>query len=153
MRVTFTPHDGPPQTWEFKTASVLQSQAELIEKRAGCNYEEWVGALQAGNAKARRVLLWHLQCRSHGLLRIEDLPDFAVGALAIERDLDELLAFRAVIEKTQMDDPQIREIALSQIDAEIEAEQARVEAGEVEGKALSNNDGDATGSPSPESSD
>lgn len=153
MRVIYRPEGEQPQTWEFKTGRVLQSQAELIEKRAGCNYEEWAMALQAGNAKARRVLLWHLQCRTHGLLRIEDLPDFAVGDLKIERDLDELLQFRAVIEATRMEDPEIREIALSQLDSEITAEQARIEAGDVEGKAPLNSSGDSTDSPSPESSD
>lgn len=154
MRVTYTPTDGPPQTWNFKIERVLQSQAEIIEKRAGCNFEEWAAALQSGNAKARRVLLWHLQSLAHaGMLRIEDLPDFPFGALKIERDLDELLAFRAVVEKTQMEDPQVREIALSQLDHEIAAELARIEAGEAEGKAPSKTDDASTPSPSPESSD
>lgn len=149
MRVTYTPADGsPPQTWAFKPDDVLSSAAELIENRSGMRYEEWKNEVLVGKAKARRVLLWHLLCRTHGLLRIEDVPDFPVGALRIDRDLDELLEHRNSMEKMKFDDPDIRVNAMAMLDAEIEAEQARAaEAGEL-GKAGSAECVDATPSPS-----
>lgn len=148
MRVTYSPADGPPQVWTFRPDDVPSSMAELIENRAGCGYEEWKQSINVGKARALRVLLWHLMCRTHGVLKFEDLVDFRMGELTIDRDLEELAEVRERLELMKFDDPEVREAAFSQLDAQIDAEKARVEAGEVDsGKAPSPDFDAATPSP------
>lgn len=150
MNVTYTPAGDAPQVWEFNPKLVLTSMAEVIEKKAGANFEQWVDAVLSGSAKARRVLLWHLICRTHGHVRFEDVPDFAMGELVVERDLGELIEFRGVIESWKGDED-LRARGLEEIDGEIE--RAR-EAGAVTApKAISNDDELSTPSTSPTSSD
>lgn len=122
MRVTYTPAGTEPQVWDFKPKLVLNSLAEVIEKRSGLRFDQWVDELLAGSAKARRVLLWHLICREHGHLKLEDV-DFAMGELTVERDLAELIEFRAVVVDWKGDEDTRRQ-GLEEIDAEIAALEA-----------------------------
>lgn len=148
MNVTYTPAGDAPQVWHFAPKLVKAGLAEVIEKRAGLRYDEWVDAVLAGSAKARRVLLWHLITLTHGHLRFEDAPDFAMGELVVERDLDELLEFRRVVE-TWKGDEETRLRGLEEIDDEIEKAQA---AGAAETpKAISPNDESSTALTSPPS--
>lgn len=136
MRVNYTPADAESQSWDFAPKLVRSGMAEVIEKRAGLRYDEWVDAVLAGSAKARRVLLWHLICKVHGHLKFEDTPDFAMGELTVERDLGELIEFRAVVEAFRGDE-EIRARALEEIDEEIA--DARSNGGDIP-KATSNDD-------------
>lgn len=153
MIVTYRPADGPEQVWNFHPDQVRVAAAEIVENRAGMRFEEWVMETLAGRAKARRILLWHLRCREHPHLRLEDAPDFAMGELNVERDLDELLAFREQISKSAID-PEIRDAALVEVEVEIATQRAAAsEDGDDEaGKALSPNGSTVTALTSPASS-
>jgi hypothetical protein len=146
MKVTYTPAGDVKQVWDFKPALLRVAQAEMIESRSGLRYEQWVEAVFAGAAKARRVLLWHLLTLTHGAaIRVEDV-DFAVGELEIERDLAEARAFRVEIENWR-GDLEVQRQGLAEIDAEIE----RLAAEQVDGpKATSSDDSAPTASPSPD---
>ncbi len=129
--------------WPFDPATVKQSQAEMIEKRFGGTWDQFRQGVQAGNSKARRVLLWHLMrtAAGHHTLRYEDVPDFAMGDLVVEHSHSELLALRDRLEKAALDDD-MREQARTALDIEITDAMSRegiavdeVDAADVEGKA------------------
>lgn len=149
MHVTYSPADGTPETWVFKPALVKAGMAEVIENRAGVRFESWVDEVLAGSVKARRVLLWHLTCVTHPHTKFEDTPDFAFGELKVDRDLDELIEWRKVIESFKGSED-VRTQGLAEVDDLIDAERAR---GGVEaGKAISPNGDSPTPSPSQPSS-
>lgn len=144
MHVTYTPEGGTPTRWEFRPDRVRQSEAELVEKRYGNGktWEQFCAEVQAGSIRARRVLLWHLMrtdpAKPHPTLRFEDTPDFYVGEVKVEHDVDELLAIRERVAQSEIGEGE-REQALAMVDADIAAARAR---GEVpEGKAPSSSGG------------
>lgn len=141
MRVTYTPEDGDQQDWEWDPDRVRQSHAELVEKRYGRPWELFVVDVQAGNAKARRVLLWHLMCRQHHTLRYEDTPDFYMGELKVEHSLDELTEIRDRTLKANMPEDERQEL-LTALDLGITEQLAK---GEEPGKAPSPASEGATG--------
>lgn len=139
MHVTYSPESGDVQRWEFKPDRVRASKAEMIEKRYGDSWDQWKTAVQAGNIKARRVLLWHLMTQQHPTLRWEEVPDFYSGELLVELDVDELRVLRAGVEANRQVDPTEKAAMLAALDDEIENATARAaEAGvEEPGKARS----------------
>lgn len=147
MIIKFAAENEDAREWEFVPRKVRQSQAEMIEKRAGVGFNEWVQQVQGGHARAWKVLIWHLLCRETGYaVRWEDVPDFAMGEVEIELDLAEWIATREVVRSSPALDEDERAGALAQVDAEIEK---RLAAGQVDlGKASSRSIGSATASPS-----
>lgn len=125
MLVKYTPEneDGTPRTgdgWEkeFNPNRVRQSRAEMIEKRYGARYAEWVKEIQAGEAKARRVLVWHLLSADHPTFRMEDVPDFAFGELELDYSVADLQKLRREVDESAMDDAAKSE-TLDRLDMEI----------------------------------
>lgn len=90
MFVQFKPKGEPVQSYDFDPADVFQSQAEMVEKRYGQNWDAFVDGVKDGEAKARKVLLWHLMRTVHHNLRFEDTPDFRMGELVVEFSSSEL---------------------------------------------------------------
>jgi hypothetical protein len=127
VHVTYKPEDGDQQEWTFDPLRIRASQAELIERRFGENWEAWTGGVQAGNMKARRVLLWHLLSREHPTLRYEDVPDFYAGELLVQHSVAELAEIRARVEKSSLPDDK-REIVLAAFDREMTEAMAREDA-------------------------
>jgi hypothetical protein len=99
MFVQYKPKGEPEQSWDFDPEDVRQSEAEVVEKRYGANWDDFLNAVRAGNAKARRVLLWHLTRRTHHNLRYEDTPDFRMGELLVEFSSKEIGHLLREIEK------------------------------------------------------
>ena len=131
MFVTYKPEDGDVQDWEFRPNKVRQSEGEMIEKRFGGTWDQFVGAVQSGNLKARRVLLWHLMRRQHPALRLEDVPDFYTGEVEVRFSHDELLTIREKALKATLNDADREQIETA-LDIEITEAIARESA---EGKA------------------
>ncbi|GIH69439.1 hypothetical protein [Sphaerimonospora thailandensis] len=137
MFVTYCPEDGDEQRWTFDSKRVRASKAEMIEKRFGDNWEKWLFAVQSGNMRARRVLLWHLLTLEHHGLRLEDVPDFYSGELLVEHSVAELREIRDRVAKSNVSAEQ-REDVFTALDTEITAAMEREEHfGEPEGKAPS----------------
>ena len=132
MKVTYLPEGEPEQAYDFDPDRVRVAEAEMIEKRFGGTFQEWRAGITQGNARARRVLLWHLMRRTHHTLRYEDTPDFAFGDLKCEHDRAELVEIRERLAKSNH--PR-REELLSALDVEISETEGEVE--EAEGKATS----------------
>jgi hypothetical protein len=68
MQVTYKPEDaevGSERVWDFDPNRIRAARAEMIEKRYGQRYSEWIKNVQAGEVRARRVLLWHLLSLEH----------------------------------------------------------------------------------------
>lgn len=144
MLVKYRPEgQEQPTEWDFDPKRVRQSEAELIEKRmpAGTTYQQWVGLVQAGDSRARRVLLWHLQRREHHTLRYEDSPDFYFGELEVDYSLAELRLLREQIVASTVDDAEKAQI-LNKLDLEIgeQLQDEEVSPQDV-GKARSQSDG------------
>lgn len=146
MHVTYHPSDGGEQTWDFDPTKVRASQAELIEKRYGKNWDQFCADVQSGNIRARRVLLWHLMAKEHHTLRYEDTPDFLAGELLVQHSATELAALRDRLMKASIPDGD-REQMMAALDIEITEAIERGEA--IEGKATSPAAGSGTGSTSP----
>lgn len=95
MFVKYRPEDsadGDPQDWVFVAGRVKASKAEMIEKRYGKPWGMFSSAILAGEAHARRVLLWHLLSTAHPAFRWEDTPDFAMDEFTVEHSYAELEA-------------------------------------------------------------
>lgn len=146
MFVTYRPEDGESQEWVFDPKRVKASQGEMIEKRFGGNFDQWLAALQQGNMKARRVLLWHLMSLSHPTLRYEDTPDFYAGELEVQYNVAELRELRDQVARNKQLDSEERDLILGRIDAELEeaAERERRHGAVSEGKAPSKSGENAT---------
>lgn len=119
MIVTYKPENAEPTKYKFRPNTIKASEAEMIEKRAGCSFEEWTQKVISGSATARRVLLWHCMRRDHPALRWEDTPDFAWSEVLIERELDELERFVAVIRETKALTEEEREAVLEEVEKEM----------------------------------
>jgi hypothetical protein len=125
MLVTYKPEneDGTPRAgegWEkeFNPQRVRQSRAEMIEKRYGARYAVWVSEIQAGEAKARRVLVWHLLSLEHPTFKMEDVPDFMFGELELDYSVADLQKLRGQVAESAMDDAAKAE-TLDRLDMEI----------------------------------
>lgn len=138
MHVTYKPEGQEPQRWEFNPGRVRQSEAEIIEKRFGGNWDVWRNEVRSGSARARKVLLWHLLRREHHALRFEDTPDFFMDELLVEHSVAELVELRERIEKANLD-AETREQIMTGLDIEITDATAREEGlgGDDAGKAPS----------------
>jgi hypothetical protein len=92
MIVTYRPEGSETgTTWEFEPDKVRASRMEMVERRwsggsdpeAGASsYARWLAAIQQGETRARRVLLWHLLSLEHHALRLEDV-DYCLSELEI----------------------------------------------------------------------
>lgn len=150
MYITYQPEDGQKQRWHFDPKRVRASKAEMIEKRFGQNWAQWLQVVQAGGTKARRVLLWHLLTLEHPAMRFDDTPDFMVDELEVEHELHELRDIRERVAKANLPDDE-KEPIFAGLDGEITEAMAREEA--EEGKATSSNGESTTPSPSRSSSE
>lgn len=107
MHVIYSPEnpaDGERQEWEFDPKRIRAGAAEQIEKAFGGTWDEFEVAVQSGNTKARRVLLWHLMRQTHDRMQLRDVPDFYTGELEVQHTVPELLALRKRVEKMPADD-------------------------------------------------
>jgi hypothetical protein len=141
MLVKYTPeNEAEAREWDFDPNRIRQSDAEIIEKRYGQNWTKFVDAIQAGNAQARRVLLWHLMRKEHHTLRFEDTPDFFMGEVEIDYSLADLQKLRGQIVAAPVPDEEKQQI-LDRIDLEIGQRLGKEElAPEDLGKAPSNSE-------------
>jgi hypothetical protein len=141
MLVKYSPENGKPEEWEFDPNRVRQSEAEMIEKRMGGTYQDWVRLIQAGDTRARRVLLWHLRRREHHTARFEDTPDFLFGELELDYSLADLQKIRQQMVDSSLSDDEKGEI-IDRLDIEIAMRLGKEEVGpEDMGKAHLNADG------------
>src|SRR3982750_432538 len=121
MQVTYKPENTEPDSakvWDFDPNRVRAVRAEMIEKRYGQRYSEWVKNVQAGEVRARRVLLWHLLNTEHPQLKLEDVPDFMFGELEVDYSIDDLQRIRREVAESAMDD-RTKEDHLERLDLEI----------------------------------
>lgn len=120
MLVTYEP-EGEPQSrreWEFNPERVRASRAEMIERRYGARYSEWVKEIQAGQVAARRVLLWHLMTLDHPQMKMEDVPNFAFAELELDYSVSDLQKLRREVDESAMDDA-TKADTLQRLDLEI----------------------------------
>ena len=141
MKVTYAPAGADPQEWVWDPDDFFQSQAELIQKRYGGTWDDFTSGVRAGDARARRVLLWHFLRQTHPTMRLEDTPDFRMRELKVEYDIDELIAIRDRVIKADLPADE-RDTALASVEYEIAEQMGSVPA-PVEtapGKASSDSD-------------
>lgn len=119
MKVSYTDDNDNKSTWDYRPAKVRMSVAEMMERRAGMTWDELNRAILAGSAKARRVLLWSCMMQEHPVLRFEDVPDFAMGQVAVEFDSTELVDIRDAISKNKSMDDTTKADALAVLDDQL----------------------------------
>jgi len=127
MHVTYAPEDpteGDPQEWDFDLKRIRSRDAEQIEKAFGGSWDEFEGALQVGNVKARRAMLWHLLRQQHPLMQLRDVPDFYTGELVVQYTVAELVVLRERVESVRGDEER-KELMLAALDAELVAARVR----------------------------
>lgn len=156
MIVTYAPEPEPgetrqePRVWEFDPTRVRQSKAEIIQKLSGMVWEEFCQRARGGDAKAQRVLLWHLLSLEHHTLKLEDVPDYCMGELKVQRSRGELRAMAAEIEAGGLDDDDKRQFVIGLQIEMGNAPEAPSEVGKSdEESATSSSSENGTGSTSP----
>lgn len=104
MFVRWDPEDGSePKVYDFDPDDVLSKEATAVEKAYGNqSWEVWLNNLRIKEAKARRVLLWHLMRRDHPNLRFEDTPDFRMRQVKVEMSVKELRELMARTEQMKL---------------------------------------------------
>lgn len=138
MFVTYAPEDQPDSTrWEFVPGRVRANEAEIIEKRWGGHYDQFVSAVQSGSMRARRILLWHLLRKEHHTLRFEDTPDFYADELVVEHSRAELEKLRDRLQKADLTDDE-REQAMTAIDIAVTEAIEAEELGKARSKTAEN---------------
>jgi len=60
------------QKWLFEPEKLLSPEAEVIERKTGLDYNDFVKKVQ-GNMRCRRALLWVLLKREHHQLKFDDV--------------------------------------------------------------------------------
>lgn len=150
MHVTYTPEDGDRQEWDFNPGRVRSSEARVLEKVFGENWETFTVGVQSGNIGARRVMLWHLLRLQHPMLRYDDVPDFYTDELVVEFSTAELAPMLDRMRKANLPEDK-REQVLAALDFAMSEAMAREE-GESGGKALSTTSPTDGGSSSPPNS-
>jgi hypothetical protein len=118
MQVTYRPENGEAREWDFDPNRVRSARGEMIEKRYGQRYSAFVQNVQAGELRARRVLLWHLLSLEHPTLKLEDVPDFMFGELEVDYSITDLQRLRREVHESAMDD-KTKEETLERLDLEI----------------------------------
>jgi hypothetical protein len=118
VKVIYAPAGADPKEWTWDPDDVFQSQAELIQKRYGGNWEDFTSGVRNGDARARKVLLWHFLRLVHPTMRYEDTPDFRMRELKVEYDVDELIRIRDRILKADLTGEE-RDAALASVEFEI----------------------------------
>lgn len=121
MLVTYKPEDKSTEehrSWPFHPEKVRANRAEMIENRYGARYSEWVKEIQAGQVKARRVLLWHLMNLDMPQFKLEDVPDFAFGELRLDYAISDLQKLRREVDESSMEDT-VKADTLRRLDSEI----------------------------------
>jgi hypothetical protein len=118
MKVEYTPGEGDVQEFSFVPDDVPQSQAEMVEKRYGKSWDDFLQDVRGGNAKARKVLLWHLLRQTHHTLRFEDTPDFKMGSVKVSFDVEELSVIRERVLKANLSEED-REAVLTALDIDL----------------------------------
>jgi hypothetical protein len=135
MIATYKPSDSETQSWTFDPGKVKGSAAEVIEKRFGGTYQEFQVAIQQGQTRARRVLLWYLIWQAHPTLRFEDMPDFCFDEFTLDYTTAELLELRERIGKARMEDEGKRQQMLEAFEIAIDEAMERENAAPPVGKA------------------
>jgi hypothetical protein len=135
MFVIYTPDGQDAQRWEWEPKKVRGLEAEEIEARADVTWDQFQMKLMEGSARCRRVLLWHLQKKTHATLKLEDV-DYAMGELQVEFSAPELHLLRERLVDAEGIDEAQRATALRAIDVELET---APDADGASGKALSKN--------------
>lgn len=136
MLITYKPADpadGEGGRWQFEPGRVRQSEAAVVEKVYGSSWDKFLGELQMGSVKARRVLLWHLMRRDGNTLNFASTPDFFMDEFLVEMNVAEWQAARERVLKQGLSEDDLA-TALTMIDAEIAAAEERDDLG---GKATS----------------
>ena len=120
MFVSFKPKDGDAQTWDFVPEDVYEDDAELIEQHSGAVWDDFIDNLRAGQARARRVLLWYLTRQTHPKLPFNDTPRFRMGELTVEFSSSELQELIDKVEKMDASLPEDqRQLMLSRLRPEL----------------------------------
>jgi hypothetical protein len=136
MHVTYAPRnpqDGERQEWDFDPDDILISEAELVQRHFGGTWDEFSVAVQKGDAKARRVLLWMLMRREHKAIQVRDVPDFRTGELKVEHSVAELLDLQEKIVGADMPPAQQQMMVAA---FEVELAEARRREGVIDSTAV-----------------
>lgn len=136
MLVTYKPEGQDPRSWTFEPGRTRLSEAAAVEKHYGSSWEQFAAEVQAGGARARRVLLWMLQRRDHPALRFEDVPDCYLDELVLEHTVAELLSFRTQLHQAGLPEAELIP-AINVINAQLAEARKRPELGGELGKASS----------------
>ena len=91
MILTYTPDDGPAQSFDLSCPPdrLMSTEARVIEKNTGMNYDQIKHAMKAGNQTAIGAVLFVLQKRTHPPLKWDDF-DFAADDVEVVLDKTEV---------------------------------------------------------------
>jgi len=92
MIITYKVDGEPDRAWPFDPNKLMSPECEAIERVTKMDYAQFTAKVAAGNALARRAIVWVMLKREHPTLKFEDVS-FPYGAFDLEYskvELDEL---------------------------------------------------------------
>ncbi len=134
MFVTYDPElDGEPvREWHFDPEDMMSKEAIDIEKEYGAAIDQWMNGLRTNEAKARRLLLWHLLRETNPRLQIRDTPNFRLRQFKVQMDVAERRKRLERVGKMKMDADQ-QEMLTAAIEIDIREAMER-ETGVIDGE-------------------
>ncbi|MEV0183807.1 hypothetical protein AB0I54_31665 [Streptomyces sp. NPDC050625] len=126
MIIVYAPEDGQTHRWDLKTARILATEAEAVERVTDLDWATARSKVVKGSMLALRAIAWVLLKRSQPALRYTQF-DPAAGELGFEYDADERAVIRANIET----DEDLTEEERAGILAELDEADAALDAAET----------------------
>jgi len=102
MWITYRPEGQAACEWWFRFEKCSDTEAEMIERRAGLDWDEVAERFRKGNRAARRAVLWTLLRREHHTLKYEDVH-FTSEELTVDMDAQEISVWVEAAEKQRQE--------------------------------------------------
>ncbi|MEU9793834.1 hypothetical protein AB0E27_24935 [Streptomyces sparsogenes] len=116
MIIVYAPEGGDERRWDLKTARILATEAEAVERVTGLEWEQAKSKVLNGSMLATRAVAWVLLKRDEPTLRYAQFTP-AAAELAYELDGEEMAVIREEIEKNPEIGEDERAALLAQLDA------------------------------------
>lgn len=89
MKFVYAPEGADPREWDFEPNKIPAKDAELIERRTGMHFGDWLDAVNAGSMLAYHALLFIYMRRDNQALQWDQL-DFNFSEVGIKLSDDEV---------------------------------------------------------------
>lgn len=98
MKFVYKPEGAEPRSWDFEPDRILNVEAEVIERKTGFTYQEWLDKVRGGSMLALHGLLFIFLKREDHKLQWDSVQ-FTLSELDFEIGDDEAAEVYAALKK------------------------------------------------------